>query len=131
MTGKYDDIIDLPHHVSEGRPHLSMAQRAAQFSPFAALSGFDAEVKEAGRLTAEKICLSDEEKEEIGRRLRDCSPDDRLLLTVFIPDALKDGGEYALVEGSVKEVDPLERTVVLTDGQKIPLDDLMGVEQVR
>ena len=128
---KYNDIINLPHHVSEGRPHLTMAQRAAQFSPFAALTGYDAEVKEAGRSTSPQIELDEAEKERIDRTLRETAPEERMVFTVFVPDALKDGGEYIMLEGSVKQVDPIERLVILTDGNRIPLDNLMGVEHVQ
>ena len=127
---KYDDIINLPHHVSEGRPHLTMAQRAAQFSPFAALTGYDAEVKEAGRRTSPRIELDEAEKERIDRTLQALTSVDTAIFTVFVPDALKDGGEYTMLEGAVKQVDPIERMVILTDGNRIPLDNLMGVEHV-
>ena len=128
---KYNDIINLPHHVSEGRTHLTMAQRAAQFSPFAALTGYDAEVKEAGRSTSPRIELDEAEKERIDRTLQTLTPEDTAIFTVFVPDALKDGGEYIMLEGAVKQIDPIERVVILTDGSRIPLDNLMGVEHVQ
>ena len=126
--GRYDDIIGLPHHVSEGRPRLSMAQRAAQFSPFAALTGYDAEVKEAGRLTSSRIELDEAEKERIDRTLRELTG--RAVFSVFIPDGHKDGGEYVMLEGAVKEIDPIRRVITLTDGTRIPLCNLAGVEQI-
>ena len=128
---KYNDIINLPHHVSEGRTHLTMAQRAAQFSPFAALTGYDAEVKEAGRSTSPRIELDEAEKERIDRTLQALTPEDTAIFTMFVEDKLKDGGEYIMLEGSVKHIDPIERMVILTDGNRIPLDNLMGVEHVQ
>ena len=128
---KYNDIINLPHHVSEGRTHLTMAQRAAQFSPFAALTGYDAEVKEAGRSTSPRIELDETEKERIDRTLQALTPEDTAIFTMFVEDKLKDGGEYIMLEGSVKHIDPIERLVILTDGNRIPLDNLMGVEHVQ
>ena len=68
MKDQYDDIINLPHHVSKTRPQMSMVDRAAQFSPFAALTGYDAAIKETGRLTDEKVNLSEEEKEALDRK---------------------------------------------------------------
>lgn len=126
--GRYDDILDLPHHIAEGRPHLSMAQRAAQFSPFAALTGYDAEVREAGRMTSSRIELDDTEKERIDRTLREL--DGRAVFTVFVPDGRKDGGEYVLLEGEVKGIDPVQRVITLTDGGRIPLDSLAGIEKI-
>ena len=128
---KYNDIINLPHHMSEGRTHLTMAQRAAQFSPFAALTGYDAEVKEAGRSTSARIELDEAEKERIDRTLQALTPEDTAIFTMFVEDKLKDGGEYIMLEGSVKHIDPIERLVILTDGNRIPLDNLMGVEHVQ
>ena len=128
---KYNDIINLPHHMSEGRTHLTMAQRAAQFSPFAVLTGYDAEVKEAGRSTSPRIELDEAEKERIDRTLQALTPEDTAIFTMFVEDKLKDGGEYIMLEGSVKHIDPIERLVILTDGNRIPLDNLMGVEHVQ
>ena len=129
--GRYDDIIDLPHHVPEKRPRLSMAQRAAQFSPFAALTGFDDEIREAGRLTDSAAELDEAEKEEIDRSLRQLAPGCRAVFTVFVPDGRKDGGEYTVTEGVIRRVDPLRRVILLEDGREIPVDSLRAAEEKR
>lgn len=127
--GRYDDIIGLPHHVSENRPHLTMAQRAAQFSPFAALTGFGDEVREAGRFTSAAAEPDETEKEEIDRVLRRLTPGSAAVFTFFVPDDRKDGGEYREAEGTIKRVDPVRRVILLEDGREIPIDRLTGAEE--
>ena len=125
---KYDDIIDLPHHVSATRPRMSMIDRAAQFSPFAALTGYDAAIKETGRLTDERIELSEESRTVLDRKqqfLMDRLADrPEVSVTYFVPDERKTGGAYIAVTGQVKKVDAFERLLILTDGTKIPLDEI-------
>lgn len=129
---EYDDIIDLPHHVSATRPRMSMIDRAAQFSPFAALTGYDAAIKETGRLTDERIELSEESRATLDRKqqlLVECLADHpEVSVTYFIPDERKSGGEYVTVTGIVKKVDDYQRLLLLTDGTKIPLDDILDLE---
>ena len=129
---KYDDIIDLPHHVSATRPRMSMIDRAAQFSPFAALTGYDAAIKETGRLTDERIELSEESRAALDRKqqllldnLADCP---EVSVTYFVPDERKSGGAYVAVTGRVKKVDMFERLLILTNGIKIPLDEILDME---
>lgn len=102
MTEKYEDIINLPHHVSETRPQMSMLDRAAQFSPFAALSGYDDAVKEAGRLTDNRVELGDEGQDLLDRKLQYLQEiiADRpeISVTFFIPDEKKPGGSYAILK---------------------------------
>ncbi len=132
MSGPYDDIINLPHHVSKTRPQMSMWDRAAQFSPFAALTGYDAAIKETGRLTDEKIDLGEEEKEVLDRKLRflmkKLSERPALTVTYFVPDEKKSGGAYVTKMGRLKKIDGLSRRIQLTDGTKIPLDDILEIE---
>lgn len=132
MKDQYDDIINLPHHVSKTRPQMSMVDRAAQFSPFAALTGYDAAIKETGRLTDEKVNLSEEEKEALDRKQQILMErlDDHPALTVtyFVPDAKKSGGAYVTKGGNLKKIDGFERWMMLTDGTKIPLDDVADIE---
>ena len=128
----YDDIINLPHHVSSKRPQMSMLDRAAQFSPFAALTGYDDAIQETGRLTDEKINLSEEEKEALDRKQQILLErlDERPALTViyFVPDEKKSGGAYVTKSGNLKKIDQVERMVTLTDGTKISLDDVYDIE---
>lgn len=132
MNDRYDDIIHLPHHVSKTRPQMSMMDRAAQFSPFAALTGYDAAIKETGRLTDEKIELGEETKAVLDRKQRYLSDmisvQPEITVTYFLPDERKSGGTYLSVTGKLKHIDEYERMMILTDGKKIPLDDIMDIE---
>ena len=129
---QYDDIIDLPHHVSPTRPRMSMIVRAAQFSPFAALTGYDAAIKETGRLTDRRIELSEDSRAALDRKqqlLVECLADHpEVSVTYFIPDERKSGGAYVTVTGIVKKVDDCQRLLLLTDGTKIPLDEILELE---
>lgn len=132
MKDQYDDIINLPHHVSKTRPQMSMVDRAAQFSPFAALTGYDAAIKETGRLTDEKVNLSEEEKEALDRKqqilMEWLGDHPALTITFFVPDEKKAGGAYMTKSGNLKKIDEFERVMLLTDGTKIPLDDVVEIE---
>lgn len=128
MSGPYDDILYRSRPVSQKHSPMSRADRAAQFSPFAALTGYEAAVKETARLTQGKIELSDEEKESIDRvlqalyaNLQDQPP---VIVTYFLPDQKKDGGAYVTVTGALKRIDLLERRLIFTDGTLIPIDDI-------
>lgn len=129
---KYEDIIHLPHHVSSKRPQMPMIDRAAQFSPFAALTGYDDAISETGRLTDKKIDLSEEEKEVLDRKqqllLEKLDKRPALTVTYFVPDAKKSGGAYVTKSGNLKKIDAIERWMQLTDGTKIPLDDVADIE---
>lgn len=129
---RYDDIIRLPHHVSDKRPQMSMHDRAAQFSPFAALTGYDDAVKETGRLTDEKQEISEDALELLDRRLRiveeNLSAKPELTITYFEPDARKQGGAYIVKTGVVKRIDGYERRLVLEDGTAVPIDDILLLE---
>ena len=130
--GKYEDIINLPHHVSTTRPQMSMMDRAAQFSPFAALTGYDAAIKETGRLTDEKIVMDEEAlnilnmKFQILARSLDDEPE--VTFTYFKPDERKAGGAYLTVSGVVKKIDDFERMIVMRNGTKIPMDDVLDFD---
>ena len=132
MKDQYDDIINLPHHVSKTRPQMSMVDRAAQFSPFAALTGYDAAIKETGRLTDEKVNLSEEEKEALDRKqqilMEWLGDHPALTITFFVPDEKKSGGAYMTKSVNLKKIDEIERVMLLTDGTKIPLDDVVEIE---
>lgn len=129
---QYDDIIDLPHHVSVTRPRMSMIDRAAQFSPFAALTGYDAAIKETGRLTNERIELTEDSRAVLDRKqqllLDNLADHPEASVTYFVPDERKSGGAYVTVTGIVKKVDDYQRLLLLTDGTKIPLDEILDME---
>lgn len=127
MSGKYDDMILMPHHVSE--KHLPMAgvDRAAQFSPFAALTGYDAAVKETARLTDARIELTEDRKEILDRKLRESVCCGMVEMLCFRPDDRKSGGAYVEVTGQIRRIDTLLGVVVLADGMKIPIGSIMEV----
>lgn len=128
----FDDIINLPHHVSATRPQMSMLDRAAQFSPFAALTGYDDAIKETGRLTDEKIEMDEDRKAALDMKqaylieMIDEQPE--ISITYFLPDTKKSGGAYVTVTGNLKRFDEYERLLILTDGKKIPMDDIADIE---
>lgn len=128
----YEDIINLPHHVSPKRSPMSMQDRAAQFSPFAALTGFEDAIVETGRITDTKIELGDELRELLDRKQRRLQKfiADRpeITVTYFVPDEKKVGGTYISVSGRLKQVDEYARELVFTDGKKIPLDDVADIQ---
>lgn len=132
MTGPYDDIINLPHPTSPRHPRMSAIDRAAQFSPFAALSGHEAAVKETARLTDRRVELTEGAKSELDMTLRliaEHLPEHpEVSITYFEPDGKKDGGAYRTAIGTVKKIDNFLRTVILTDGQQISIDDIYGIE---
>ncbi len=129
---QYDDIIDLPHHISTNRPHMSIHDRAAQFAPFAAMTGHDVAVKEKARLTKERLDLDEgmrqllDERLQLIRRNIDNRPD--ITLTYFVQDERKEGGEFATVKGKVKKIDEYKHIVYLEDELAIPIEDIVDIE---
>ena len=133
-NNQYEDIINLPHHQSVTRPHMSIHDRAAQFSPFAALTGYDEEVTETARLTDRKLELTEEKKTELDMKLSaikdKVKSKPEIVLTYFIPDERKSGGKYVTVLVSVKKVDTYARTIVLSDNSVINIDDIADISEV-
>ena len=132
ISHQYDDIIDMPHHVSEKHPQMPLIDRAAQFSPFAALTGYDAAIVETARLTDHRRELTEERKQEINLQLSALQAriktDPAIMVVFYEADARKEGGAYKTVTGSVKKIDPLVGILELTDGTAIPFDDIFGLE---
>ena len=130
--GKYDDIINLPHPVSETHPPMARADRAAQFSPFAALTGYDAAVRETARVTQPRVELDEGVKAELNRQLNQIlerlPEQPQVSLTYFVPDARKSGGAYRTVTGQVKKMDGVARTLTLADRTVVPMEELVAVE---
>lgn len=128
---KYDDILYLPHPVSRRRGSMSNYDRAAQFSPFAALTGFDATIEEAGRLTDRRIELDEAEKELLNEKLQeilehiDAQP--QVTITHFVYDQRKAGGAYISTTGRVKKIDTYSRAILFTDGTAIPVSEIVGI----
>ena len=128
----YEDIINLPHHVSTKRPQMSMLDRAAQFSPFAALTGYDAAIKETGRLTDEKIEMDEASLNMLNMKFQllveALGDEHEVSFTYFKPDETKAAGAYVTATGIVKKVDDYERLITMVDGAKIPMDDVYSIE---
>ncbi len=132
MTNRYDDIINLPHPTSARHPRMPIHDRAAIFSPFAALTGHGAAIVETARLTDRRIELDEDSRavlDEKQRILEDViGQQPEVAVTWFQPDARKDGGSYVTATGKLKRVDGVERTIIFTDGTRIPLDDIIDIE---
>ena len=130
-THKYDDIISLPHPVSPRRTPMSRIDRAAQFSPFAALTGYEAVIEEAGRLTDTRTELAEGSAAELDAQLNriqaaiDTQPP--VTVTYFRPDERKAGGANVTVTGRVKKLDSCGRCLCLTDGTVIPLEQILSI----
>ena len=129
---RYDDIINLPHYVSSKHPHMPALDRAAQFSPFAALTGHDAAIKETARLTDEYMELDEDRKEEIDRQLQKIrehlSEKPEVMITYFVPDERKAGGSYVTVSGRVKKLDEYAGRVIFEDSTSVEIDKICMVE---
>ena len=131
MNEKYEKIINLPHHVSKTRPPMSRSDRAAQFAPYSALSGYEDAVEETARLTNEKIELDEYEKEKINATLTTllASPPDTVVkITYFRPDRYKTGGAYVTLTGEVAYIDEVKKELVLVGGYEISLDDIFEIQ---
>lgn len=141
---KYEDIINLPHHVSKTRNHMSLIDRAAQFSPFAAVAGHDHAIHETARLTASKHELDDMEKELLDEKLRMIEeilknsaknqlavdplvPILEIEITYFVKDLFKEGGEYITYTGIIKKIDTYDESLIFEDGKRIFICDILGV----
>ena len=126
---EYDDIIDLPRPKSKHEP-MPMSDRAAQFSPFAALTGYGDAIDETARLTDARIELSDEERAELDYKQQYLSTLDSSMVTVtyFVPDSRKSGGAYVTHTGVLKRVDEVEREMVFGDGTRVEMDEVVGIE---
>ena len=127
--GAYDDIIHLPHPTSPRHPRMPMIDRAAQFTPFQALTGYGDAIQETARLTGEKVELTEDEKAVLDEKLRLLADTgNEAVFTYFLPDGKKSGGAYVTVLGAIKKLDPLEGRLVLADGIAIPIDDILEIE---
>lgn len=128
----YEDILHLPHHVSQTRPRMSRMDRAAQFSPFQALTGLDSAMQETERQTTMKIELDENEKAVLDEKLRILQArildNPEVFIVFYRPDAYKDGGSYCEVSGSLRRIDTVQRQLLLNDGTAIPLDDIYSVD---
>lgn len=132
MNKKYEDIISLPHPVSKSHPQMSMEERAAQFSPFQALSGYGSAIKETERITLPRLELSESSQEEIKRKLdwieEHIAERPAVKMTYFLPDVKKDGGDYVVKGGNVKRIDEVNSLIYFENGEAIPIRELLYIE---
>ena len=128
----YEDIVDLPHHVSRKHPQPTMADRAARFTPFAAITGYEEMVLEEARVTDDRIEMDENSKAALNEKLNmilefiDEQPE--VSITYFEPDKRKAGGAYVTVTGTVKRIDEYEHLVIMTDGKKINIDEIYNLQ---
>lgn len=131
---RYDDIINLPHHVSTTHTPMPVADRAAQFSPFAALTGYEDAIDETARLTQDWIELDENEKERLNEKfqqIREQLPTHpQVIFTYFEPDQKKQGGAYLTIEGRVKKIDEYRGAFILEDGREVLIESIVGVEMI-
>jgi hypothetical protein len=132
ISHKYDDIINLPHHVSKKHPQMSLHDRAAQFSPFAALTGHKAAINETARLTDEKQILSEDVIAKLNEQLNlikeNIGTNPIVTITYFVPDDGKSGGAYISNTGVVKKINEYNHTVILTDKTVIPIEQISEMQ---
>nr|WP_315024186.1 hypothetical protein [uncultured Aminipila sp.] len=132
MTTTYDHIIHLPHQVSTTHPRMTVSDRAAQFSPFAALTGYDAAIKETARLTDKRVEMDEYMKDVLSDKLRiildRIKEHPQIVITYFQPDEKKDGGSYVTATGTVKKIDEYERIIIMTEDTEIPIDEISSID---
>ena len=129
--GEYDDIINLPHHVSRKHPQMSIHDRAAQFAPFAALTGHGEAIAETARLTDRKIELDDYERLKLDEKLlilqEQIMEMPEISVTYFCPDEKKEGGKYVTVTKALRKINEMERTLLMEEGMQIRIEDILEV----
>lgn len=128
----YEDMLELPHPVSKTHPQMPRRDRAAQFAPFAALTGYEEAVREAARITEEKMILDEDSKEQLDWKLR-CLQEKvkekpTITVTYFLEDEKKKGGKYVTVTGVLKKIDSYTHQFVLENGEEIPVEDIVSLE---
>lgn len=132
MTDNYDDIIHLPRHVSKRHPQMSLYNRAAQFAPFAALTGYGAAIAETARQTSPKIEMMEDDRQLMDRKLSILSShleeEPTISITFFQPDGRKTGGHYLTITSIVKAIRTNERIIIMKDRKKISIDAIVGLE---
>ena len=127
----YDDIINLPHHISTKHPRMTLETRSAQFAPFAALTGYEDAIEETGRLTTDKIDIDDEIKCKINEKIQLIKSNllmhYKVSIKYFIPDAKKEGGCYKFVSGIVKKIDEYKQIIIMEDKTEISINEIIDI----
>lgn len=129
--GKYDDIINMPRHISKKHPQMSLEMRSAQFEPFAALTGYDEQIQETSRSTSQRIELNEELKEILNKKLQKIqekiNKKPEITVTYFIEDLKKNGGEYVTVKGKARKIDINKHLIIFEDKKEIPIEDIIEI----
>ena len=132
-TEKYEDIINLPHHISKKHPQMTMESRAAQFAPFAALVGYEDAVEETARLTTKRIELNEEEKNILDMKLQMLKEQmnvqiyPEISIIYFVPDLKKEGGKYIKISGTIKKIDEYKQLLILDDKTQIHINEIISI----
>ncbi len=128
---KYDDIINMSHHISKKHPRMSLENRSAQFAPFAALTGYEDEVEETARITDKRIEITDEIKSKINMKLQiiqeKININPKVTITYFISDNKKEGGSYKTVTSNVLKIDKYNKQIILKDNKEIFISDIINI----
>lgn len=131
MMNSYDDMLNLPHHTSPSRPRMSNYNRAAQFAPFAALTGYEEAISETARITDTRIELDEYTKAELNEQLNLLKDHEgesvEVRITYYQPDEKKDGGAYLNVVGQIRKIDEYHRLIIMEEGRKIPIDGVLEI----
>lgn len=134
MNDNYEDIIHLPHPNSKRHPRMSMLNRAAQFAPFAALTGYGNVITESARLTEDQISLEEDDQKRLNRTLANLleeSPHPYIAVRYFKPDRRKQGGSYEQYVGTLKRIDDYEQLLLFTTGKRIPLSAVVDIRSAK
>ena len=130
-SGKYDDIINLTHHISKKHPRMSLEARSAQFAPFAALTGYDEVIRETARLTNKRIEINEEMKAILDEKLlmikAQIQSKPGITVTYFVSDSKKDGGKYVNVTGKVLKIDDYKQKIILENKTEIPISEIIEI----
>lgn len=125
---KYKDIINLPHYTSKKYPRMSIEKRAAQFSPFQALTGYEEKIMETKRITEEKIEITDELKQILNEQIKEKYINKKsIIITYFIKDKTKKGGTYKKEKGLIKKIDNYNKQIILENNKKIPINEIIDI----
>lgn len=128
---RYDDMLELPHHVSQVHPQMEPLKRAAQFAPFSALTGYEDAITEAQRLTECRVELDEDSRELLDEKIRMVMEQEKTMpevsVTYFVPDEKKEGGAYATVSGRIRKIDSYERRIFMSDGTVISIDEVLDI----
>jgi len=135
LDDKYNDIINLPHHVSKKHPHMTLEERSAQFGSFAALNGYEEEIEETGRQTTLKKEINEEQKNLLDNTLEKIRKNilsrPKISCTYFIPDLNKEGGKYIKIEGNVIKIDEYNKTLIIEQNVNIPVTDIIEIDMIK